>query len=387
MAKGLLTVRVVAETDRKSLPSAVVAALPGRFRPGGVDARRSLEARRALADFYGTTDECGKSARAALGWLASMQKENGAWPPKAAEGSSGEATDTIALSAIAVLPFLAEGIVPEKPTASTPATEPYAEVVAKALGFLDAHQPEKGGKLGSIGDSVDAHLLGLVVFSEAFALSADEKLKDECKRNAKLAVEWLMRLRGSGNGGEVPQETLARDTARAIAALQAAKVCGVGVPSDALRKAAKFLETLHTADLPLGSRFATAPGLPADADFTAACLLALACVAREVDSPTLAAGCDYLAGKAPAVGADRTECSPRFLLLAGEALRSIEGEAYDAWNAAVRSFLTSTQVKEGPLAGSWDPAIFAGETDRVWATACATLCLQSHFRYLPLSRK
>jgi len=78
--------------------------------------------------------------------------------------------------------------------------------------------------------------------------------------------------------------------------------------------------------------------------------------------------------------------SPLFLLFAGEALRNIEGERYDAWNAAVRSFLTASQVKEGALAGRWDPAIFGGEGDRVWATACAALCLQSHFRYLPFPK-
>jgi hypothetical protein len=86
----------------------------------------------------------------------------------------------------------------------------------------------------------------------------------------------------------------------------------------------------------------------------------------------------------------RTERSPLFFVVAGEALRTVEGERYDAWNAAVRSFLTARQVREGQLAGSWDPAIFGGQfgdaADRVWATACATLCLQSHFRSLPLSR-
>lgn len=91
-------------------------------------------------------------------------------------------------------------------------------------------------------------------------------------------------------------------------------------------------------------------------------------------------------GRAPEVGVARAECSPLFLLFAGEALRNIEGERYDAWNAAVRSFLTASQVKEGALAGRWDPAIFGGEGDRVWATACAALCLQAHFRYLPSYR-
>lgn len=376
-ASGLMTVRVVGDTARESLPSDVVAGFEERPRRAAVDARRSPAARKGLAEFFGATEDCGRSVRQALGWLASQQGEDGAWR------SPAGGHDAVALAAMAVLPFLAEGITPEKAAAPMPAMEEFAEVVERAQRFLEASQPTDGDKEGAIGGSIESHIFGLIVLSEAFALTDDAQLKTR----AKLAVDRLITFQGKKGEWEVNAGDAARDTAWAVVALQAARACGVGVPGAALRRAAKYLEAHQTGDQPPGSRFAAAADRPADAELTAACLLAMECAGRRLDSPGLVAGCDYLSGQAPAVGATTAACSPLFLLFAGEALRNLEGEGYDAWNAAVRSFLTANQAKEGELAGSWDPAIFAGETDRVWATACATLCLQSHFRCLPLSRK
>ena len=382
LATGLIAVRVLGDTDRAILPGDIVASLPQRVLDGGVDARRAPGARKGLADFYGTTDECGKSVREALRWLASLQAEDGAWRLPAAAGSPAGVHDAVALGGMAVLPFLAEGITHERATVQSLGTEPFAEVVKKTLLYLGKNQPEKGEKVGAIGDTMESHVFGLVAFGEAFALSGDADLKTR----ATLAVERLIAFQGKKGDWAVTEGNSARDTAWAVVALQAARACGVGAPGAAIRKAAKYLETFQTPDLTPSERFALEADGPAEAELTAACLLAMEYAGRKSDAPELMAGCDYLAGRAPAVGAARAECSPLFLLFAGEALRNIEGERYDAWNAAVRSFLTSKQVMEGEFAGSWDPAIFGGQTDRVWATACATLCLQSHFRYLPLYR-
>jgi len=377
-AKGLLTVRVVGDTAREILPGDLAASLAEPIRGGGVGARSSPAARKWLANFYGVTDDCGRSAREALRWLAAMQAESGAWQPP----SAGGAHDAVALAALAVLPFLAEGITPEQAAASTPATEPFAEIVERSLGLLQASQPTTGATRGAIGGNIESHVFGLIALSEAFALTADAELKTR----AKLAVDRLTAFQGKRGEWEVAKGDAARDTAWAVVALQAARACGVGVPSTALRRAANYLDSHQTGDVPPGGLFASEAGRPADAELTAACLWALECAGRGIDSPALAAGCGYLAGKAPAVGDTTSSYSPLFLLFAGEALRNLEGEGYDVWNAAVRAFLTSNQVKDGELAGSWDPAIFGGESDRVWATACAALCLQSHVRSLPLYR-
>jgi hypothetical protein len=297
----------------------------------------------------------------------------------------------VVATAAALLPFLAEGLSHETTSVPTPDTEAYPDVIRKGLLFLGASQPEDGGMVGAIGTSMTAHLLGLVAFSEAFALAnEDSKSRDHLKIRVKLALDRLVRFQKKGGEWTEGEGATARDTALAVVALQAARACGIGVPGGPLTKAAKHLETYRTGDPPPGSRFSPSPMLRADAELSALCLLAMLGQGRSHDAPDIVAGCDFIAGFAPAVGAVRTERSPLFFVVAGEALRTVEGERYDAWNAAVRSFLTARQVREGQLAGSWDPAIFGGQfgdaADRVWATACATLCLQSHFRSLPLSR-
>lgn len=381
LATGLVAVRVLGDAPREIPPADAFADSPQRIRPGGVAARRAPAARQALARFYGATDDSGPAVRRALRWLASRQTDAGEWEAAAGDAATG-ANGAVAVTAMALLPFLAEGLTFEPSSAREPDMEPYPDVVKKGLVFLGKNQPEKGDQAGAIGGTMDAHLLGLMAFSEAFALSDN----DDLKTRARLAVDRLAKFQGKKGEWAVDGGNTARDTALAVMALQAARVCGIGTAGGPLRKAAKHLETCRTPDSPPGSQFSGAAALPADAEVTAMCLLALQVAGRRSDAPEMAAGCDYLAGHAPAVGAVRTAKSPLFFVVAGEVLRNAEGERYDIWNAALRSFLTANQVQEGELAGSWDPGIFGGGADRVWATACATLCLQSHFRALPLDR-
>ena len=381
-AVGVVTVRVLGETPRESLPAAALAALPERARRGGVAARRGPEVRAALAGWYGSTEESGLAVRRALGWLAAQQADSGAWQPTAEAARPG-AADPVALTALTVLSFLGEGVTYKPGSASTPDMERYPDAVRKALVFLSAAQPEGGDTAGAIGTTMDTHLLGLVAFSEAYGLSDNDELKSRAKRGA----DRLIRFQGKGGDWAQTRGQTARDTAFATVALQAARSCGVSVPGGVFRKAVKNLEIYRTIDPPPNSRFAASPSHPADPELTALCLLAMLGEGRELAAPEIVAGCDFLAGFAPAVGAARTDLEPLFFVVAGEALRTVEGERYDAWNAAVRSFLTERQVRDGELAGSWDPAIFGGTADRVWTTACAVLCLQSHFRLLPLSRR
>ena len=97
-------------------------------------------------------------------------------------------------------------------------------------------------------------------------------------------------------------------------------------------------------------------------------------------------GSRFLAESAPSLEASLFNQSTDFLLLSGEVLRNIEGEQFDTWYSRVTAFLVRTQEQEGDEVGSWDSALFAGETDRLRATAQAILCLQIPYRYLPLYR-
>lgn len=97
-------------------------------------------------------------------------------------------------------------------------------------------------------------------------------------------------------------------------------------------------------------------------------------------------GARFLSGFAPSLEGKPFAYSADFLLLSSEVLRNLEGEQFDTWYAKVTAFLLRTQEQEGEELGSWNPALFAGESDRLQVTAHAILCLQLPYRYLPLYR-
>jgi hypothetical protein len=63
----------------------------------------------------------------------------------------------------------------------------------------------------------------------------------------------------------------------------------------------------------------------------------------------------------------------------------LQGEHWQRWNEAMRTALLSRQVKDGPLAGSWDTGdLWGGHGGRVYTTALATLILEVYYRFLPI---
>lgn len=59
--------------------------------------------------------------------------------------------------------------------------------------------------------------------------------------------------------------------------------------------------------------------------------------------------------------------------------------AWNQWNDAMKQQLCSTQIPQGPNAGSWNPTcIWGGYGGRVYSTAVACMCLEVYYRYLPM---
>ena len=63
----------------------------------------------------------------------------------------------------------------------------------------------------------------------------------------------------------------------------------------------------------------------------------------------------------------------------------LQGIHWQRWNDALRRTLVGRQVKEGPLAGSWDTDdLWGGHGGRVYTTSLAALALEVYYRFLPL---
>jgi hypothetical protein len=63
----------------------------------------------------------------------------------------------------------------------------------------------------------------------------------------------------------------------------------------------------------------------------------------------------------------------------------MQGDYWTAWNAKLRDQLVSSQIKDGPVAGTWDPHDpWEQSGGRLYATSLRLLMLETYYRHLPL---
>ena len=401
---GLLVIRIQDPGNKPGvLPEAVVSSMAKtvRYRRGGLQGRSTEKSKDLLAALYGGSEQSKKSVMTALAWLASKQGEDGSWKslavaenlapdmsespdefPATPAGGNSEST-----TALALLPFLAEGVTHEPESATAVWLEDYPEVVRKGLIWLGSSRPQ-ADPLGGGPVEVDLRGLisGVVAGCETSFLSSDRVLK----KNAVYALKSLVdRQTKEGSWQRAPSETVETvlPTLRALLAMQVAQSCGVKPSVATLKRGDVFLESAACGAPEIRkSRFARAVAGPPDPTATAAGLLLLQYKEEPQNSPAMVDGSRFLSGFAPPLKGNSFAHSADFLLLSSEVLRNIEGEQFDTWYAKVTAFLLRTQEQEEEEQGSWAPALFAGESDRLQVTAKAILCLQLPYRYLPLYR-
>ncbi|MGI9454568.1 MAG: hypothetical protein ACR2NE_08385 [Pirellulales bacterium] len=401
---GLLVIRIQDPGNKPGvLPEAVVSSMAKtvRYRRGGLQGRSTEKSKNLLAALYGGSEQSKKSVMTALTWLATKQGEDGSWQPLAVaenlDSGMAESPDEFpatpaggnseSTTALALLPFLAEGVTHEPESATAVWLEGYPEVVTKGLIWLGSSRPQ-ADPLGGGPVEVDLRGLisGVVAGCETSFLSSDRVLK----KNAVYALKSLVdRQTKEGSWQRTPSETVETvlPTLRSLLAMHVAQSCGVKPSVATLKRADVFLESAACGapEIPR-SRFGRAVAGPPDPSATAAGLLLLQYEEEPHDSPAMIDGSHFLSGFAPPLEGNSFAQSADFLLLSSEVLRNIEGEQFDTWYAKVTAFLLRTQEQEEEEQGSWDPALFAGENDRLQVTAKAILCLQLPYRYLPLYR-
>ena len=401
---GLLVIRIQNPGNKPGvLPEAVVSSMDKtvRYRRGGLKGRSTEKSKELLAALYGGSQQTKTSVTSALTWLATKQGEDGSWKPLAAGenlalGMPEGPEDFLAMptggnsqstTALALLPFLAEGVTHEPDSATAVWLQDYPEVVRKGLTWLGSSQPQVDPQgVGPVEVDLRGLISGVVAGCETSFLSNDRVLK----KNAVYALKSLVdRQTKEGSWQRNSSDTVETvlPTLRALLAMQVAQSCGVKPSVATLKRGDVFLESAACgAPEILQSRFGRTAAGPPDPTATAAGLLLLQYKEEPQNSPAMVDGSRFLSGFAPPLEGNSFAHSANFLLLSSEVLRNIEGEQFDTWYAKVTGFLLRTQEQEDEELGSWDPALFAGESDRLHVTAHAILCLQLPYRYLPLYR-
>jgi hypothetical protein len=108
------------------------------------------------------------------------------------------------------------------------------------------------------------------------------------------------------------------------------------------------------------------------------------------DTENLELGARYLLERPPAIGTSRNpQRDTYYWYYATQVLFHMGGQYWKAWRDRLHPLLVESQVREGEMAGSWDPAAPVGDrwgpqAGRLYVTTMNLLSLEVQYRHLPL---
>ena len=364
----------------------------------------------AAAPYASRTDRAGLAAaggdeateaavQSALRWLLAHQAEDGRWDadgwaarcgrgeeldPCAGPGTNaGDERADLGVTALSLLALLAQGQVTDGP---------YQASIQAGLRYLTSQQRDDGG----FGDDDAVHHLTTypqplvtIALCEAYALGGDEALREPAQR----ALDFCLLAQNPGLGWKYGVKPGRNDTAVTgwmVQALRAGVCAGFEVPPAALRGAQAWFDRATAENGEVG--YETPGGgsaflKPNDGKFDAVpAMTAVALFGRlELGSPredqNLVMGAEVVGGSLPRWDEASRAVNFYYWLHGSHALFQWGGEAWTAWNTALRDALLSRQRQGGCADGSWDPV---GEWclsgGRVYATAMNALSLQVYYR-------
>jgi hypothetical protein len=351
-----------------------IPVIRGKF--GG----RSTGGRQAAIRKYGGTAESEKAVNTGLTWLQKVQQKDGSWNfaavGDAGQGGSMQATQMGATS-LALLTFLGAGHTHET-------DGKYKETVTRGLAFLlkESEATSSGLDLrataqGNSGMYVQG--IATICLCEASAMSPGDRT---LRQAATAAIRFIERAQDSIGGGWRYRPNEPGDTSVTgwqIMALQSAKARRISVRSSTMRDARLFLDSVESED---GARYGYTRRGGATTTMTAVGLLCRMYMGWKRDRPELEAGVRYLAEAGP------SRANIYYNYYATQVLHHWGGELWDKWNLRMREQLVSTQLKDGPGAGSWnvtDPHGSGG--GRIYQTALSIMTLEVYYRHLPLYKR
>lgn len=316
-----------------------------------------------------------------LSWLQQHQFPDGRWSlhefsqrcvghkPCTAQGNLP--CDTAA-TALSLLPFLGNG--------HTQHEGKYPTAVQRGLDWL-VHKQRRSGEL-TTGDEGKARMYGhgiaAIALCEAYAMSQDPKLREPAQRS----IDFIVASQNKASGGWRYQPNEPADTSVVgwqIMALKSGQMARLNVPQQPFDLARKWLDSVEGQGSQRG-HFGYQDRNPTPA-MTAEGLLCRQYLGATRDDPSLVSGAGYLLSNLP----DKSQANGYYWYYGTQTMYHLQGDYWKKWNASLRDMLVETQIKEGPMAGTWAP-VDRGEVTggRVYSTSLRVLMLEVYYRHLPL---
>jgi len=331
-----------------------------------------------------------------LNFLVRQQLADGSWSLQSIPGEpAGLVTDTGA-TALALLAFQGAGYNHRE--------HQYADVVRGGIEYLIKNQKADGDLFLPMDDQSNqsvwlySHALAALAVCEAYGMTQDPSLKEP----AQKALNFIVASQHTERGGWRYAPQVGSDTSVSgwmMMALKSGELAGLEVPERAYVSIRQWLDKSQASDRePHLYRYnPLAPNTPEQAHgrqptktMTSVGLLMRLYLGWRRDNPNMIRGAKYLAENLPALG---TRNDPQrdtyYWYYATQVMFHMGGDYWKAWNERLHPLLSETQLKQGPLAGSWDPrgAIpdrWAPHAGRLYVTTMNILSLEVYYRHLPL---
>ena len=330
-----------------------------------------------------------------LAYLSRIQLEDGSWSLQNGGESAALIADTAA-TGLALLAFQGAGYHHRE--------HQYADVVGAGIQHLLRNQKPDGDLFLPLDDEsnrsvwIYSHSIAALALSEAYGMTQDPALRDPAQR----AIDFLVASQHPERGGWRYSPQLGSDTSVtgwAMMALKSGELASLEVPEETYQRIRQWLDYSQSSsnDPHLYVYNPLAPDTPEQRHgrkpsptMTSVGLLMRLYLGWQRDHANMIRGAEYLAENLPQLGSARNpERDTYYWYYATQVMFHMGGDYWQAWNGKLHPLLVNHQIRQGPLAGSWDPRQpvpdrWAPHAGRLYVTTMNLLSLEVYYRYLPL---
>ena len=348
------------------------------------------------------TPETAKAIELGLAFLARQQNEDGSWSleklDRARKESKQQLVSDTAATGLALLAFQGAGFNHKEYF--------YSEKLNRAITFLIENQKENGNlyiesdKNSNESCRLYSHGIATLALTEAYGMTQDPKIK----KAAQKAIDFIQKTQDKNFGGwryyATPVSMRRSDTSVTgwmVMALQSGRLAGLDVEKETFNEIERFLGYAKDSKAPYQFRYnpnasrddpKTAKHLKPTRSMTAVGLLMKMYRGWNRNDQRLLSGSDYLLEKLPDNSSETTR-DTYYWYYATQVMNHVGGNRWNRWKKALEPMLIKSQVKDGKMAGSWDPYYpvpdrWGSHGGRIYVTTLNLLNLEVEYRKLPL---
>ena len=328
---------------------------------------------------FGGSETTEAAVNKGLEWLARNQRHDGSWSLAGPygggvpQGFDNEASAT----AMALLAFQGAG--------NTPQAGRFKSNVARGWKWLLRQQGADGCFFQTGGFNHRFYTQGqcAIAVCELYGMTKDAQYKGP----AQYAIDYCLRSQ-SPEGGWRYTPNMDSDvsvTGWVVMALQSARMAGLRLPEENLRKVDRYLDSVAQHD---GARYPYQRGGDVRRSMTAEALLMREYLGWKRDDPRLKDGMAWITSPENLIDFTNNR-DVYYWYYATQAAHHIEGDYWKRWNAVMRQIMPEQQVPRGREAGSWDPNRpsadqWANHGGRLYVTCLSIYMLEVYYRHLPI---